>query len=89
MSSKYIAQRIMFSSMNVTMLVWRVMGCTTTTLRLLRKHTFCIHVIRSQPFFVLNTYMGITIIHKPNAAGMIRYSGFVTTTPFSISGGTP
>ena len=79
----------MLSSMKVTILVWRVIGCTTIALRLSRKHTFCIHVMKSQPFLVLKIYITIVIIHMPNEAGRMRYSGLVTTTPFSISGCTP
>ncbi len=76
----------MFTSIKVTMLVWRVMGCATITLRWSRKQTFCIQVIKSQPLRVLKVYITITIIHNPKDAGMMRYSGLVTTSPFSISG---
>ena len=69
----------MFSSMNVTMEVWRVIGWKTICCLRFPKHFFCIQVMKSQPFFVLKIYIVMTIIHIQKEAGMMRYSGLVTT----------
>ena len=76
----------MLTSIKVTMDVWRVIGRTTIWFLRPLNSTFCSQVINKQPLRVLKTYINIVIIHMPNVAGRMRYSGFVTTTPCSISG---
>ncbi len=54
-----------------------------------RKRTRChqLELLKLHPF--LGWRAPITIIHMPKVAGRMRYSGRVTTSPFSISGCVP
>ena len=71
--------------MNVTILVWRVMGRAAMSFFLPRKSNRCHQLMKLHPFFVLNRYITIIIIQKPNEAGSMRYSGRVTISPVTGS----